>query len=268
MTNTIKNLVEYKLNSRKESREAKKKKLFNIISFSELDRKGLQHGIIERRVLLHQNNKEKVYIQYPGKESPEKPWDFRPKAENNNNFIPDLSFSNIWDDISQIHINSTQVIDVIAAIFVRMAYLIDYILEDNEYDYEDIDIKTNKVVSKGKIKLKWYRPNFDKSVIQFLSKKISIRGISIESYLIYNDLLAQNEDCKYYYMKKIKKEPWKPNVGRQNTLFSHLSVIQFITKQIPFSTIMTRFTKGRGVAPIKIEEIDKATGNIISTKKQ
>ena len=57
----------------------------NIQSFAVLDRRGLGFVSKERRVLLHTTPfGERIFIQYPGKESgrrglDERPWDFRPK---------------------------------------------------------------------------------------------------------------------------------------------------------------------------------------------
>ena len=48
----------------------KKKKLENIENFNKLSREGLESGKLERRVLLYRTQcDERVYIQYPGRES-------------------------------------------------------------------------------------------------------------------------------------------------------------------------------------------------------
>ena len=93
---------------------------------------------------------------------------------------------------------------------------------------------------------------------------ITPRDVSLEAYLIYNDLLVQNEDCKYFYRDtKIKKDTWNSNSGRYNTLLSHISVIEYLQGRISFSEIMTRFQRGMGVAPIRLGDISDITQNII-----
>lgn len=268
----IQNLIKYCFDSKKDKKESLEKQLQNIESFSSLDRAGLKHKGKERRLFLYEKDGEKVYIQYPGKETESstkpKPWDFRPKAEKDDNlYMPDLSFADIWDDITQIH-NETGVIDIVAAIFFRMAYLIDYVLEERDFRYEDIDLEHNTVVDTGYIHFKWYKPSFNEEILNFLSQTISFKGFSVEAYLVYNDLLAQNEDCKYFYREtKEKNSVWKGTPGRRNTLLSHLSVVEYLKGFITFSEIMGRFQRGFGVAPIPTKEIDKTTGNLITIGK-
>lgn len=266
----IRRLLTYNFNSRQDNKESLEKQMFNIDAFASLDRTGLQYETKERRLILYKNDNEKVFIQYPGKETARskqpRPWDFRPEAEKNGGTkMPNLSFADIWDDISLIHRNN-DVRDIIAAIFFRMAYLIDHTIEEKDYEYEDFDVTSNEIVRTGKIHFKWYKPSFNKDLLDFLSSKVSFRDFSIEAYLIYNDLLAQNEDCKYFYREKYeKKSTWKGKPGRRNTLLSHLSVIEFLKGEISFSQIMGRFQSGFGVAPIPMGEVQQTTGNIIIT---
>ena len=108
--NECKNILcmEYNKDVKKDAIE---KREFNIAQFSELDKKGLKFQDIERKLLLHTTkNGEKVFIQYPGKETISsnsekvRPWDFRPKLQlSNGTYIKDLSFPDIWDDLTDIH---------------------------------------------------------------------------------------------------------------------------------------------------------------------
>ena len=92
----------------------------------------------------------------------------------------------------------------------------------------------------------------------------NLRGASLEAYLLYNDLLVQNEDCKYYYRDTFQKgTTWDSSIGRRNTLLTHLSVIEYIQGSVKFSEVMKRFQNGRGVAPITLNSISTITGGII-----
>ncbi len=266
----IRDLLKYQFNARTDNKASLDRRIFNVKAFSGLDRTGLSFQGIERRLQLFEtSDNEKLYIQFPGKESAResntKPWDFRPKLGKNDSFIKDLSFADIWDDISEMHEVDNESTAVLSAIFFRMAYLIGYEKVTTSCPYEDFDTATGNVVSSGSIEFTWYRPNFSQEVYDYMKTKIgSIRGFSPEAYFFYNDLLAQNEDCKYYYREEIeKKVEWKGKPGRENTLLSHLSCVEYITGHIKFSEIMGRFQRGMGVAPIPNRSISVITDGII-----
>ncbi len=267
--NECKNILcmEYNKDVKKDAIEKRK---FNIAQFSELDKKGLKFQDIERKLLLHTTkNGEKVFIQYPGKETISsnsekvRPWDFRPKLQlSNGTYIKDLSFPDIWDDLTDIHSSDKTLLSILAGIFFRMAVMYDYSMTENSYKYEDIN-SSGKIIKKGVLPFQYYKPVFSKKVLSQLSS-ITPRGVSLEAYLIYNDLLVQNEDCKYFYRDtKIKKDTWNSNSGRYNTLLSHISVIEYLQGRLSFSEIMTRFQRGMGVAPIRLGDISNITQNII-----
>ncbi len=256
------------------ARDSKVKKIENINAFSSLPRNGLEFGSIERMLLLHTTESgEKIYIQYPGKETkaanPDKirPWDFRPKAElPDGTPIKDLSFSDIWDDISQMHAADKNALSAFAAILFEMAFMTGHTRVCERYPYFDISMETGTCVSEGTLVLQWQKPLFAAGPIKELEKAIGkIRGLSLEAYLLYNDLLAQNEDCKYYYREEVlKRQKWDGISGRRNTLLSHLSVIAYLQGYITFSKIMERFQKGYGVAPCKIAEVPDITNNLVT----
>jgi hypothetical protein len=246
----------------------------NILAFSKLDKSGLVYNESERMLLLHVTScGEKIYIQYPGKETissnPEKirPWDFRPKLQLYDGcFMKDLSFPNIWDDLAEMQTANEEVLSVLAAIFFRMAFMEDYRKESKIYQYFDYDISSGEVLSSGSILFSWVKPYFPVNILSQLQQLINpIRGASLEAYLIYNDLLVQNEDCKYYYRDVIQRSTiWDSKVGRYNTLLSHISVIEYLQGKITFSEIMTRFLRGMGVAPTSVGRIPTITNNIIT----
>lgn len=247
----------------------KVKKLENIAAFSDLSREGLEFERVERRLLLHTTARgEKLYIQYPGKESkavgPDKsrPWDFRPKAElSDGTFVRDLSFSDIWDDIAGMHNADRTVLAVLAAVLAEMAFMAVHTAVQEQCAYVDVHAETGACVGEGTLTLRWNKPHFSTELLQRLETAVGeIRGLSPEAYLLYNDLLAQNEDCKYYYRDvMLRQKEWDGVSGRRNTLLSHLSVIAYLQGVITFSELMKRFQKGFGVAPCKIGELSVIT---------
>lgn len=251
-------------------KSADEKREYNIKSFASLDRSGLEFRNIERRLYVYETKHgEKIWIQYPGKETKSgKPWDFRPKMYmgKSGEHMPDLAFPDIWDDLADIHTENPQALEALAALLFRMAYMEGYKLLKRECYYEDIDISSNNVIGSGKIELTFYEPDFDEDLLAELQDEIgSIRGASLEAYSLYNDLLVQNEDCKYYYRDVYEKETmWDSKIGRRNTLLTHLSVIEYIQGNVKFSTIMNRFQRGRGVAPVTLASLSRITGGLIN----
>lgn len=101
----------------------------------------------------------------------------------------------------------------------------------------------------GKIRL----PNRD------YSKKVLV---SIEGFLYYLDILAQQEDCKYYYTRKLKgNKNMKIGVGRVNNLLTIVNVINRIINDRPCGDIVSSF--GKGVRPIKTVEMELVTGGLV-----
>lgn len=251
-------------------KSADEKRIYNIKAFSELDRSGLEYRKLERRLFLYDTVAgEKIWIQYPGKETLSgKPWDFRPKMfmQSKNGIMPDLSFPDIWDDLADIHTENPEALQVLAAVLFRMAYMEGYSKEKRICHFDDINIETGQVVNNGEVDITFYSPIFNPEIISSLQSEIGyIRGASLEAYLLYNDLLVQNEDCKYYYRDTFEKNiKWNSTIGRRNTLLTHLSVIEYIQGNVKFSAIMNRFQRGRGVAPITLGSISSITGGIIN----
>lgn len=84
-------------------------------------------------------------------------------------------------------------------------------------------------------------------------------GISLEGFLYYNDLLAQNEDCKYHYFKG---DEWDMKAGRVNNCLSHLTVISHIRGYIGISKLIDSFQR-TGVAPLPLSRLYEACGDLI-----
>jgi len=255
-------------------KEAEARRHYNIDVFSSLDRIGLEFKKIERSLLLDElDTGEKIYIQFPSKESKNnkdpnnaKPWDFRPVVDG----LVGLSFKQIWDDLFEIFEMQNN-LSVVATIFARMTYMCDHKLVTRELFYKDIEISTGKIVKSGNIELTYWAYQPDEKIVDLIKQLGKIRNVSFMSYLLCNDYLAQNEDCKYFYRSKhIKNEiQWDTKIGRHNTLLTHLSVIALIEKFITFTEIMDSFQRLRGVAPLPPKFIEQVTaGNFVLPPKK
>lgn len=250
----------------------KKKKLENIENFNKLSREGLESGKLERRVLLYRTQcDERVYIQYPGRESKRSeskrggrnvfPLDARPIIQKSNGeILPDMNFRRIWDIIDKIGQDHKADCDILAVLFLRIAYMIGYQHNDAEYLSETINIATGEIAKSEKIKLCWNSFVIDSDVADTLSDKFELlEGISLEGFLYYNDLLAQNEDCKYSYLNG---QQWDIKTGRINNCLSHLTLISHVLGYMGISELIDKFQR-TGVAPLAQKRFVEVCGDLV-----
>jgi len=238
----------------------------NISFFNELERTGLEYGAREKRLLLYATKlNEKVYVQYPGKETVRSG-----EKKNENDFRPvlvmpdgqvhdDMVFKNIWDIVANIGKNVRGSLDILATLFLKMAYLIDYEYNENvEYICEVVENEV--VVATETVRFSWHSLSLPDDIIDTLNNLFSreCNGISFEAFVYYNDLLAQNEDCKYF----IEKTPAR---GRINNILSHLTVISFFRDRIGLSKVIDSFNR-TGVAPIPIQRVPEACGDLVTLR--
>ena len=102
--------------------------------------------------------------------------------------------------------------------------------------------------------------HLDSDVIETLNDRFeSFEGISLEGFLYYNDLLAQNEDCKYHYLQG---NHWNITTGRINNCLSHLTVISHIRGKIGISKLIDSFQR-TGVAPLPQSRFNEACGDLV-----
>lgn len=251
--------------------DPKLKRLANIEWIQSLDRTGLEFNIRERRLLIRRTRSgEMLFIQFPGKESSNeddsrrRPWDFRPKlVRRDGSFFPDLSFSAIWDLLFEIRKRPYQdyILAAVASLFFRMAYMADHKLSpaDALFAADDmLESKSSPKVAKSHSilsvpagpRLYGYSPPRD--ALAMLDELIGdLNGASLEAFLHYNDLLAWNEDCKYFYRDSLrgKRGYIHPSVGRPNNLMTHVNVIGLLLHKVSFSKVLGGASNGKGVSP-------------------
>ena len=162
-------------------KSADEKRKYNINAFSKLDRNNLEFRKIERRLFLYNTTAdEKIWIQYPGKETLSgKPWDFRPKMfiKDKNELMPDLAFSDIWDDLADIHAGNPEILQILSAVLFRMAYMEGYKKESRSCYFDDINIETGRVVNEGEIDITFYLPYYNSEILSAIQSEIGhIRG--------------------------------------------------------------------------------------------
>jgi len=262
------------------------KRKANIAWIEQINRDSLEFAANERAILLHTTTAgEKIYIQYPGKESAAKtikgkdrkesarrPWDFRPKVIlPSGELVPDLSFGHIWGVLfenSEVLAAKSEAdaIKVLSVLFYRMAYMVDHKLapiSEMEIYTASGKVFSEKVMVPHPYPMYMYSPL--KEAIEAIPNYLQWCGMSLEGFLFYNDLLAWNEDCKYYYRaKEIKKSSsWLNGVGRMNTLLTHLRFLGCCLRLIPLATVFEDFSRGKGVSPASNADMKKICPELI-----
>lgn len=245
---------------------SERQKIENINSFNRLPRKGLANGKIERRILLYQTRMgEKVYMQYPGIESVRAgarrfELDAKPVLQRaDGTYMEDMDFKKIWDIIDRFGEGHKDDLDILATLFLQIAYMIDYQHNDNQYSCETVDMATGKTISK-KTRFVWNSLHIHEDVLDTLNDRFgSFEGMSLEGFLYYNDLLAQNEDCKYNYLQGAQ---WQLTTGRINNCLSHLTIISHLKGCIGISKLIDSFQR-TGVAPLPQSRFSEVCGGLV-----
>ncbi len=241
------------------------KRSTNIEAFDGLDRTGLKAEEFERRILLYKTKlEEKIYCQYPGKESIERSDranDLRPELITSSGVrIDRLSIADILMAIYESR--SDKSIDMIAAIFVCISYMILHEKEQKEHGIDLCDIKANKIKESSNLRFSFWGLTFDNELRDLLStQKIKVPhdkhkskiSISLEAFMYYIDTLALQEDCKY----AIKEPPQ----GRINYVSTLLRFIYRMNKDLPLGSIIGR--AGLNVSPLKPELLSDVTNGLL-----
>ena len=230
--------------SRETLRKSKELRKINIEKFFIIDRNGLEYALKECRTQMYSTLLgEKIYIQYPGKESSKNyrnpmPKDFRPKLQcADGSMMKDATFGFIWDILDEIGKQHREYLSLVAAVFFRMGYMYNYVLASDLWECSTLYMDNhgiNKIENNQLLNLSWYQIDFSDDVWHSLNNYIGSistadnQVISFEAFIKFVDLLLQNEDCKYYFKNIIQGENLKYNLksGRTSTCDANLLVIE------------------------------------------
>jgi len=279
------------LGSTSASSDSSKRRMMNIEWIKDLERGDLAHKKNEKAIHIRRTTSgEDLFIQYPGKESMNKkrprPWDFRPKLckpdDTAEKYLKDLSFKDIWDVIIGIINDPMQkkeeIASLLAITFYRMAFMLDHKYDETSKKRKVLYLEFN---DKGSCSKEEHLEVFERGFLEysppeyildnFPNLKIEIDGmkISLEAFLLYNELLAWNEDCKYYYRNQFEKNSgWLKGIGKVNNLLSHISIIGFLIGKIKLSEMVMQFTRGQGVGPATNKQIKEICEEFLIDKRQ
>lgn len=256
------------------------KRATNIKFFASLPRVGLTYGINETNFPLYLvNGIEDISIQYPGKESVgtfPKPWDFRPILKKNSARMKNLSFADIWNYINAFikNENNKEIQKRHLILFSRIFYKLAFLMC---HDIQTINGATFYKFNKQLLNTE--EQALLNMEIQVYDDNSNPFNITVESFIIYNDLLCTNEDCKYFYisyfdklgvLKDNTKKPsdiigfnllnintrlinWQSTVGRINTSLTHINVLKSMHDEDMFH-LLALSIQLRGIFNIKNDE--------------
>lgn len=199
---------------------------------------------------IYQIDNFKLGFNKPGKEyfnqSNQNYFDMQPYIiRNNDKFKIDESFGDMWRGLARINTNNIEEkLTVLGSIIFRMAWMCDHVVKNNSVRLE-----------------------LPRKSLEFLSD-FEISGVPVEVYLKYLDLIATNEDVKYYNrdiknileeekLIKAKKSFFGRAKGRRNTLltFCHvISVIFDLKNPTKFTTHWAEFAGRMGDGTYAISE--------------
>ncbi|MCX5713967.1 MAG: hypothetical protein NT033_03980, partial [Candidatus Omnitrophica bacterium] len=236
-----------------------------------------------KQILIHTTkNSEKIFIRFPGKESAKhtlrgtlrkpsaiRPWDFRPKIsiQSKNTYLKDMSFGDIWAIVFEtaellIKDNKKEILRIFATLLYRIATMDDHI-NMNPFNTKEqlVKFKSNSEVTSKETAVQLpeiYQYSINPQVLEFLTEECPLWGaMSSEGFLSYNEALAWNEDCKYYYrnIHVTETNKWIASTGRVNTLLTHIRILGYILGEVPLAEIFNDFAVGKGVSPASDDEI-------------
>ncbi len=250
---------------------------------TESEKNGLLYQQKEERILIHETMLgEKIYIQFPGKESTRENEkknlvDFRPKVLGvNGEYLPDFTFQKIWLFIEQLQDKNEEILPLWALLNFKMSRMAmhDLVPAEREYPMEILTMDNDKIKkceSRRDIHIDWYEFRLPESLrsllkdyglFEFAIKKGQRCKCSIEAILYLLELIAQNEDCKYYYMKNgLASDDGNDDLivaGRRSTFNTMLAFQAAIEGTYPLSSFITSLQQGV-VRSFSIDEVMKIT---------
>lgn len=278
-TEELKNILSMEYHSRKTNKQSVERRKFNIDTFNNIDRTGLEYMNRERQLLLYVTQRgEKIYIQYPGKESAEKvkmPLDFRPKLQlADGSYMQDASFGFIWDIIDSIGKAHNKELAFVSSIFLQMGYMYNYKLEKNLYPIKELEFENRDCGfedEKGMEELEWYHLDISEDVWYTLNDRIGDivisenQSITFEAFMKFVDLLFQNEDCKYYYKQVVLagNDKYDYKNGRTSSSKANLQILNYFQGNEKLSSLLNAFQKSRGVPDFKVSDYSVVTDGIV-----
>ena len=179
-----------------------------------------------------------VGVAKPGKEA-----DPKRKMVNPNDMWPYIkerkklktesaTFKDISIELEHMANKSPWSLELLGCLFVRSAFMLDHSLNGEKIVYTPPDI-----------------------VIDEIKKDITnLFKVPIGVFLQYGEMIALNEDVKYYTRGLIREKSFGSGAGRQNNLLSAAHLIAVLLHRASIVDFSYGFSMMRGVSPLSIKK--------------
>lgn len=265
-------------------------KIANIHAFFSIDRTGLANGGLEHLLLMYRSSAgERIFIEYPGKESTaayaasgpakiQNPYDLRPELYlQDGTLIAKLSFFDIADSIVRYQEALGEArSQILAAMLIRLAFMegFSYVLRAHPRSIVTFPNGIRTVTGPSDaVVLGRYFLSLGHCLKGELSswplievpdrERQSMVPITAEGLLYYMDMLSQQEDCKYYHSARMRGlRRMSIGVGRVNNLLTIANIIDRSRQGRSCEAMIDRLRSG--VFPLEPTAFGRVTGGIVT----
>lgn len=245
--------------SNKDFLDARRRRIDEALSFQ-----GGSRENPKKHVISTLPNGKEAYYKKPGKEAFQKAPNIHDMSvwvgKNDANEFESYTFEDIWAYLVECSMNNQSLLKKILTLLYRLCYFLDHLP----------DTHGNLRYSPSK-KMRDYIDKIDLDVQRGFKDKFKKKGEGILEYLHFIDLLAWNEDVKYYTKNDGNFSMKDKNVGRPNTIISVISmplmINDFMSNIIENAkdvgkinvrlilTAMQQLSKSRGVCVLSHEKL-------------
>ncbi|MBI2063988.1 MAG: hypothetical protein HYT65_03300 [Candidatus Yanofskybacteria bacterium] len=155
--------------------------------------------------------------------------DMWPYIRENGSFKTEsATFRDVFRDLQHTANKSRRALELLGCLFVRSAFMLDH------------EIKDNKVT---------YSPPVN--ILEEIEKDVvSLYGVPLDVFLQYVEMIALNEEVKYYTKGKARGKPYGAGAGRKNNLLTCAHLIAVLLGRAELIDFAYGFSMMRGVSPM------------------
>jgi len=183
---------------------------------------------------LWKSGKFEVGVGKPGKEVDRKgdqanSNDMWPYIKESGSFKTEsATFRDVFRDLQHAANKSRRALELLGCLFVRSAFMLDH------------EITKDRVI---------YSP--PKTILEEIEKDVAtLYGVPLEVFLQYVEMIALNEEVKYYTKGKTRGKPYGAGAGRKNNLLTCAHLIAVLLGRAELIDFAYGFSMMRGVSPV------------------
>lgn len=138
------------------------------------------------------------------------------------------TFRDVFRDLQHAANKSRRALELLGCLFVRSAFMLDH------------ETKDDRII---------YTP--PKIILEEIEKDVAtLYGVPLDVFLQYVEMIALNEEVKYYTKGKARGKPYGAGAGRKNNLLTCAHLIAVLLGRAELIDFAYGFSMMRGVSPI------------------